>query len=261
MPFAAVNDHRLYYEDSGGDGPAVLFCHGFVLDHSMWDAQVAALRDEFRCLTWDERGHGMSECRGAFDFWDSADDGVGLLDHLGIPRATWVGMSQGGFLAMRAAVRHADRVSALVLMDTAAALFDEATLAGYREMQRSWVEDGPVGETARTMASLLFGPDWDASTWMGKWQSKPPRDQEEPWNTVLGRDEFLHRLKEIACPSLVVHGVADAAFDVATAEGLRDGLARCQGLVLVEGAAHAPNVTHPDAVNRALRDFLRAHAR
>ena len=257
MPFANVHGHRLYFEDSGGSGPVVLFSHGFLLDHSMWDAQVAALAPEFRCITWDERGHGMSECRGPFDFWDAANDAVALLDHVGVASAAFVGLSQGGFLAQRAALAHPARVAALVLVDTAAALFTEQELEGYGEMHRAWVTEGPTDELAGTMAGLLFGPDHDASKWIGKWRAKPPQEHDEPWKTVLGRDELLSRLGEIRCPSLVLHGSDDQAFDVATAEGLRDALGDCRGLALVMGAHHVPPVTHPEETNLALGDFLR----
>lgn len=260
MPFATVQGHRLYYEDSGSGGPAVIFSHGFLLDHSMFDAQVEELGRDFRCVTWDARGHGMSECHGPSDFWEAAADCVALLDHLGIDRATFVGMSQGGFTALRAALAHPDRVRSLVLIDTAAAGFDEPTLEAYRATQQAWVEGGPVEETATGMAQLLFGPVYDASAWIGKWQSRAPAEWNEPWNIVLGRDELLHRVKEIACPSLVVHGSADQAFDLSVAEGLRDELPACQELVVVDGAAHAPNLTHPGPVNRALRGFLEEHA-
>ena len=66
MPFAQIHGTRLYFEDTGGDGPPVLFSHGFLLDHTMWDAQVDALKDRFRCIRWDERSHGMSEVNGPF---------------------------------------------------------------------------------------------------------------------------------------------------------------------------------------------------
>ena len=260
MPFFERDGHRLYFEDSGGPGPAVVFSHGFLLDHAMWDAQVRALADRFRCITWDERGHGMTDCRRAFDYYDSAADAIGLLDHLGIARAALVGMSQGGFLSMRAAWKYPERVTALVLIDTAAALFPAEVIAAYRATADAWLEHGPAGEIGRGMAELLFGKDHDASHWLAKWQAKPPRDMAHPWDTVLGRDEFLHRLREIRCPSLVIHGSADTAFDLATARGLERELARCEGLVVIEGAAHAPNVTHSEPVNRALRAFLERHA-
>jgi pimeloyl-ACP methyl ester carboxylesterase len=260
MPFVNVNGNDLYYEDHGGRLPAVIFSHGFLLDHSMWDAQVKAFAKSFRCITWDERGHGMSECRGPFDFYDSASDAIGILDALNVQQATFVGMSQGGFLSQRAAWRFPERVKALVLIDTAAALFSDEVLAGYRSTADAWLSQGPVGEIAKGMAALLFGPKYDADAWIGKWQSKPPCEFAHPWETVLGRDEFMHHLPEIKCPSLVIHGSKDQAFDLATAEGLRDHLGACKGLVVIPGAAHAPNVTHPTEVNVALRKFLKRYA-
>ena len=55
MPFADVNGQHLYFEDSAGDGPAVVFSHGFLMDHDMFAPQVSALAPEYRCITWDER--------------------------------------------------------------------------------------------------------------------------------------------------------------------------------------------------------------
>jgi pimeloyl-ACP methyl ester carboxylesterase len=261
MPFAVVNGNALYYEDSGGRLPAVIFSHGFLLDHTMWSEQVKALAKTYRCITWDERGHGMSECREPFDFYDSASDAIGILDELGIAQATFVGMSQGGFLSQRAAWKYPARVKALVLIDTAAALFSEEVLAGYRATADAWLSQGPVGEIATGMAALLFGPKYEGSdAWIGKWQSKPPHEFAHPWETVLGRDEFLHRLPEIKCPSLVIHGSKDQAFDLETAQGLCEHLGDCKGVIVIKGAAHAPNVTHPTEVNTALRNFLKRHA-
>jgi len=261
MPFAKASGHDLYYEDSGGRNPAVIFSHGFLLDHSMWDAQVRELAGDYRCIVWDERGHGMSECRGPFDFYDSAADAVAILDEVGVAQATFVGMSQGGFLSQRAAWKYPARVKALVLIDTAAALFAPEVLDGYRATADAWLSQGPVDEIAIPMAALLFGPKYKGSAaWIGKWRAKPPHEWAHPWETVLNRDEFLPRLPEIRCPSLVIHGGKDQAFDLATAKGLRDQLGNCVGLVVVRGAAHAPNVTHPAEVNAALREFLGRYA-
>jgi len=58
MPFADVNGQHVYFQDSGGDGAAVIFSHGFLMDHEMFDPQVEAISGEFRCITWDERGSG-----------------------------------------------------------------------------------------------------------------------------------------------------------------------------------------------------------
>jgi pimeloyl-ACP methyl ester carboxylesterase len=259
MPFVNIQGNRLYFEDSGGDGPPVLFSHGFLLDHSMWEAQVAALRDRYRCITWDERSHGMSEVHGAFTHWDAAHDAIGLLDHLGLEAAALVGLSQGGFLSLRAALLHPSRVKALVLIDTAAGVDPPDIVAGYRDMQRRWVEQGPVGEVADINADLIFGPGVETRLWKAKWQAKPPSWHNTAWDTVIGRDDILDRLSEIRCPALVINGTEDQAFDMSVARGIVERLGNARGLVAVEGAYHCPPVSHPDAVNGPLRRFLDAH--
>ncbi len=60
MPFAAINGQKLFYTDSGGEGkPVLVFSHGLLMDHSMFDPQVAALKDSYRCIAWDERAKAM----------------------------------------------------------------------------------------------------------------------------------------------------------------------------------------------------------
>ena len=121
MPYASVNGQRIYFEDTGGDGAPVILAHGFLMDHEMFEPQVDALAPEFRVITWDERGFGLTEFDGEpFTYWDSALDCLALLDHLDIRRAVVGGMSQGGFVSLRAALTAPERVRALVLLDTAA---------------------------------------------------------------------------------------------------------------------------------------------
>ena len=260
MPFASINGNRLYIEDTGGDGPAVIFSHGFLLDHTMWDAQVEGLRDRFRCIRWDERSHGMSECNGPFTHWDAARDCMGVLDTLGVDQAALVGMSQGGFLSMRAALLFPERVRCLALVDTAAHIDPPEVIEGYRGMQKRWTEEGPTGEVATINADLIFGPEHDYSGWVGKWRSRPPTFHNTAWNTVIERDDISQRLGEITCPSLVFNGTEDQAFDMNVARGIQAGLGDCKGLIAIEGAYHAPNITHPHQVTGPLREFLAQYA-
>ena len=131
MAYAEINGQRIRYEDSGGDGPPLILGHGFLMDREMFAPQVEALAPEFRVITWDERGFGETEFDGKpFTYWDSASDCLGLLDHLGIDHAVVGGMSQGGFLSLRAALTAPERVRALVLIDTQAGVEDPAAAAG-----------------------------------------------------------------------------------------------------------------------------------
>ena len=145
MPFAEVNGQRIRYEDSGGDGPPVILAHGFLMDREMFAPQVAALGDEFRFITWDERGFGETEFDGEpFTYWDSARDCLALLDHLGIEQAVVGGMSQGGFLSLRATLLAPERVRALVLIDTQAGVEDpERAAAPTARCRRPGCRPGP----------------------------------------------------------------------------------------------------------------------
>lgn len=259
MPFADVNGQHVYFEDSGGDGAPVLFSHGYLMDHEMFAPQVAALSGEFRCITWDERGFGQTDATDAFTYWDSAADALALLSHLGIEQAFLVGMSQGGFLSLRAALQAPDRTLGLGLIDTQSGLEDEAARPVYEAMIDDWVTNGPSDELAQAVASIIMSPGYDHSAWIAKWKARPRESLRIPSRTLMDRDDISDRLGEITAPAIVFHGEADTAIPMEKAEQLERELGKCEQLVRIPGAGHASNLSHPDAVNGPLREFLQRH--
>jgi pimeloyl-ACP methyl ester carboxylesterase len=259
MPFADVNGQHIYFEDSGGSAAAVLFSHGFLMDHEMFEPQVAALADEFRCISWDERGFGRTEVHGPFTYWDSADDALALLSHLGIDAAFFVGMSQGGFISMRAALRSPDRVRGLGLIDTNAGVELDESRPAYEAMNSEWVTNGPSDALTATVAGIIMSPGYDHSRWVAKWQATPPENLNEPFRTLMDRDDIWDQVPQITAPAVVFHGEADASISMDTAERLAKELPNCEGLVRIAGAGHASNLSHPDEVNGPLGDFLDRH--
>ena len=158
MPFAQVNGQNLYFEDSGGNGPAIVFSHGLLMDSSMFAPQVAALKSRYRCITWDERGHGQTagaEC-APFSYYDSANDLAALLAHLGVKQAVLAGMSQGGYLSLRCALTHPDIVRALVLIDTQAMPEDPALMPGHQALVEDWVTNGLSDQTAAIIEHIIL---------------------------------------------------------------------------------------------------------
>ncbi len=101
MATVTVNNTPIRYEDSGGDGPVILFSHGFLMDHTMFDVQVAALASDYRCIRWDERGLGDTPSNGECSYWDSADEAVAVLDARGVDMSLLVGWSPGGVISSR----------------------------------------------------------------------------------------------------------------------------------------------------------------
>jgi pimeloyl-ACP methyl ester carboxylesterase len=258
MGTAHINGVDIRYDDSGGDGPAILFSHGFLMDRTMFDAQVEALSDEFRCIRWDERGFGDTRATGEFSYWDSADDAVGLLDHLGVDHAVFVGMSQGGFLGLRAALAHPSRVRALVVIDSAADTDDAETLAGYEGMLHVFANGTEDEKLAvfQVVAGLILGDDDLAAEWIPKWQAIEPEQLVLAGKALLARDDISGRVGEIGCPILAIHGTADQAITIDRAEAIAATARDHRGVIAIDGAAHAPNMTHPGEVNPALKSFL-----
>lgn len=256
VTFASVNDQQIFFEDHGGDGPPVIFSHGFLMDHEMFEPQVAALKDIYRVITWDERGFGRTQFDGKpFSYYDSASDCLGLLDHLGIDKAVLAGMSQGGFLSLRAALTAPERVRALILLDTEAGVPSEETAAREQGMVDFWLAVGPVDDLANPVADLIIADPVENAKWIAKWRAVPKEALAEPAHCLHGRDDITARLGDISCPALVVHGTEDVSIPMDKAELLSAGLSGSTGVVKVPGA-HAANLTHPDAVNAAIVDFL-----
>lgn len=258
MAFAKVNSQEIFYTDSGGSGPVVILAHGFLMDQTMFDAQVAALSPEFRVITWDERAFGQTKWDGKdFSYWDSAADCLGLMDHLGIKKCVIGGMSQGGFLTMRAALKAPERVTALVLIDTAADNDGPETLAGYRMMVDTWIEHGPVPDLTSVIANIIIAEPNESKKSIARWQNFTPEAIKAAANCLLNRDDITDRLSEIKCPVIILHGTADTAISMERAEELRKGLVGAGKIVAIEGAAHASNLTHANLLNPPLIEFLR----
>jgi len=170
MPFANVNGQSIHFVDhqagSGGNEPAIILSHGFSMGHEMWAPQLAPLTDVgWRVITYDERGWGQTTYTEPFTYWDLADDVLALMDHLGLDTAVLGGMSQGGFLTLRAALTSPERVRAMFLVDTEPndlpedervqfqALFD-AALAGW--LIRPSVPDKTLGD----LVERYLGSKW-----------------------------------------------------------------------------------------------------
>jgi 3-oxoadipate enol-lactonase len=257
MQIARVNGQQIAYEDTDGEGPAVVLAHGFLMDRTMFAPQVAALRDGYRFVTFDARGFGDTVFDGKpFTYWDLAADCLALLDHLGIERAVVGGQSQGGFVSLRVALDAPERVRGLVLVDTQAGTEDPEVIPVYQGMLDSWVANGPSEEIASAAGGLILGSPELTKAWIPRWMARPAASLEEPGRALLTRDDVTSRLGEITVPALVVHGTADASIPMEKAAALAGGLPRCLGVVPVQDGTHAANLTHPGAVSDAMEAFL-----
>ena len=117
---ACINDTEINFEIDGPEGaPVVTFSHSLAASLDMWEFQLAAMKDSYRVLCFDTRGHGKSSIPpGPHTMEMFGADVVGLLDYLDIQRTHFVGLSMGGMIAQVLALRYPHRLKKLVLCDT-----------------------------------------------------------------------------------------------------------------------------------------------
>lgn len=252
----------IHYDDTrdGGDADPVVFLHGVTLDRRMWDAQVEHLSAGHRCLAVDRRGHGLSA--PIREGWDQVADLGDVLDEAGIERCHLVGMSLGGYDAVAAAGRMADRLRSMVLVDawmpvdamrTWSAPFQLARDEGADVARRAWLGD-PLFAPARELPAVaariveIVGQN-DLSTFIGP----SPRGGGRP---------VVAAASEIATPTLVVVGDRDLPEFVETARWLAATIPGVNGgpITVVEGAGHMLPMEAPERLNAVLDDWLEAVA-
>lgn len=263
MPSIDVSGQPVHYEDTGGDGPAVVFSHSFGMNGSMFAPQLAAFATDYRCITWDERAHGESPAAAPFTFWDSARDCLALLDALGIERATLVGTSQGGFLSLRAALLAPERVAALAVLGTSAAAEEPQQKVAFQQLHDAFVSGGDAGppqQALDTMAAISLGDRFDTAPWVEVFRAWPPEQFTRAFRALVDRDDITGRLPEVSPPVLVMHGTKDNSYAPSYGEAVAAGVAHSEGFVPVEGGAHFLSITDPEPVNEALGELLAKHA-
>ncbi|MBU6367495.1 MAG: alpha/beta fold hydrolase [Gemmatimonadetes bacterium] len=258
-----VNGAALWVEDSGGDGPPLLFSHGLLMSGRMFDAQVAALQGRYRCIRWDHRGQGQSgEATGrSVSIEQCTDDAVALIRALQLPPAHFVGLSMGGFVGMRLAARHPGLLRSVALLDTSADPEPAENVPRYRLLNLVARWAGLRWVTGRVMP-IMFGrtflSDPAKAAERDRWRAHLRANRRSIHRAVTGvieRAGVAHELAAITCPTLVLVGEEDVATVPAKAERIRDLVAGAE-LVRIPGAGHSASVEQPEAVTAAIAAFL-----
>jgi pimeloyl-ACP methyl ester carboxylesterase len=234
-----------------GSGPVVLFTHGFASSSHMWAATVADLAADHTAVVWDMLGHGRSESPedpAAYSVPASLEAMLALLDATGDGPATLVGHSLGGYLSLELTIAHPDRVAALVLVDTGPGYRSDRGRDQWNEMAEGYARD--LDE--RGLDGLPGGDELTAGV------HRDAAGLARSARGVLRQSDghVMEALPTIAAPTLVVVGEHDTPF-LAGSQYMASKIPRAS-LTVIDGAGHAPPVSHPDAFNTALRSFLTA---
>ena len=150
-----INDIDLAYSDEG-QGPPVVFLHAFPLNRTTWAPQVAGLSDRHRVVTIDLRGHGESDApMWRYTLDQFAEDVNGLLEHLDIARATFVGLSMGGYILFALYRTHPKLFQSLVLADTRATADTPETKAARFSMAQIAYRRGGVSHRRSHVTQIV----------------------------------------------------------------------------------------------------------
>jgi pimeloyl-ACP methyl ester carboxylesterase len=282
--YAPVAGGELHYEMMRGTGdnpvPLVLI-HAGIADLRMWDAQIAPLAPYATIIRYDTRGYGTTHTSDPTVGFSNRQDIVDLLDHLAIPRAVIAGCSRGGQIAVDFALEFPARTLGLIPICGGLSGFDFNTLppsppevAAFEqmdalEMARDLADpterDGLAEQLARLEADVwvngLYRPPgkrapqavYDYAYEVCFTQARRGNDG----GTVITLAPPAYgRLSEIAAPTLVIVGAYDTKDTLAMADYMAQHIAGA-GKVVIDEAAHLPNMEQPDAFNAAVIAFLK----
>ncbi len=254
--FIRSSDLDIHAQVSGPSGaPALLLIHSLGTSLHVWDAQAAALCRSFRVIRADLRGHGLTTVTpGPYRIAQLAQDMMAVLDALGVATAHVAGLSIGGLVAQSLAHQAPERVTALILCDTAmvipppegwhtrAATVRAQGMASIADaVMARWVTPGFVGTPAASgLRAMLLRTDPEGYAGAAE---------------AIASADLTADTRALRLPTLVIVGDQDLATPVAAAEALAGAIPGAR-LVVLPGAAHIPTVEVPDAVTDAIGGFL-----
>ena len=263
MKMIDVDGARLAYEDSGRThGPAVLLVNALGTDWGLWDEQHTALEASFRVLRFDLRGHGKSTLTDTATnpLWTIdtlVADACAVLDAVGVEHANWCGVSLGGMVAMRASIKRPQRVSRLVLANTAAQLGTPESW----QVRSDAVLAGGMASLAEGVAARWFTPDFIVSHGerveriLQMIRATQPAAYAACCTAIRDMDQRA-TLPFVQAPTLVIAGARDPGTTVEHAELL---VAQIPGAdLLVLDASHLSCVEQSEDFSVALLDFFRS---
>ena len=262
MPQIRVNDVELFYEEKGSGSEVMLFSHGYLMDHTMYDAQIESFQEQFRCIAYDQRGHGRSQAiTSEYDIDAIVNDAVGLIEALDIAPVHFVGLSTGGFVGLRLALRRPDLLKSLVLIDTSADPEEKEKIKQYNLMLKTVNLVGWRPVIGRVMPILfyeVFLKDAKRQAEVKKWRNIITGHSVKAVTAfakaIFYRDTVVDQLGSIKTPTVVIVGKHDAATPTNYAQTMADKIHDTR-LRVIPDAGHSSPVEKPQAVTQAMRGF------
>lgn len=259
MNFARINGVLLHFRVAGPEGaPVLVLANSLGTDARIWDGVISRLTQSYRVVSYDKRGHGLSDIpAGDYSLDDHLDDLFGLVDHLGIERFALGGVSIGGLIAQGAALRAPERLAALVICNSAAKSGDHA----FWTARMQAVLDNGVASIADGIMERWFSPQFRAerADELAGWRNMFLRCDAKGYAATCAtlRDADLREsVGSITLPTLLVAGEQDLAMPVAQVQATAEAISGSR-FEIFPGVGHIPSIEAPEKLSGLMLEFFK----
>jgi 3-oxoadipate enol-lactonase len=256
---ATINGIRMNYDVAGKESaPPIVLHHPLATNLTIWDELTTALTPRYRVVRFDARGHGKTEApKGPYNFETLTADTIGLMDHLKIDKAHYLGLSMGGMIGQYVGLLHPKRVRDLILVATSSRIpaegqpmWDERI----KLVREKGMTTQPEGSMQRWLAPAnRKKPELVAR--LTKMIESTPAEGFMGWCGAIRNLNITDRLKTITLPTRVIVGAEDPATPPAAAEAIHREI-KGSDLILMPGVAHMLCAEEPAAFHKHVLEFL-----
>lgn len=264
MPHIQLKNTNLFYIKEGEGKEVILFSHGLLWSHKMFEAQIHHLSKDYTVIAYDHRGQGQSEVSpGTYDMDMLALDALELIEKAVGQPVHFVGLSMGGFVGMRLAARYPDKIKSLTLLETSANPEPVENLPKYKFLNGVVKWFGVIPTVASSVMKIMFAESWltnpqnksDYKKWSKELQSNK-KSITKSVEAVIYRKGVEEEIRHIKCPTMIVVGDEDVATKPEKAKFIQMSIPNAV-LHILPGAGHSSSIEKPDEVNRLLSDWMK----
>ena len=275
---ADANGIKISYEIQGkDDGIPLILVSGFALKKEMWIAMAGPLSENFKVITFDNRGCGKSDRpEGPYTLDMFADDIIGLMDYLKVDKANVMGYALGAMIVMHFALKYPDRINKLVLLNTVAKYDNDGLVKDgitinskaldfqQNAPEKYFMKSAKMAFHRSFIKELELTPDkkfhdlWTVADWVKEYNIDPqtPKDVENQGSAMLGLS-LLDKLDQIKAETLVIAGSNNKIHPKPSMEAMHEKLPNSK-LEVIARAGDMTYLSRAPEINQLVKDFLKS---
>lgn len=274
MPNLAVNGTELFYQifdetsDEDTSPETIVFSHGYLMDHSMFRGQIDVLKKQYRCIAFEHRGHAQSAiATDGYSMDNLVTDAIELIaaldKQLSLGPVHFVGMSTGGFVGMRIALRRPELLKSMVLMSTSAEQEPEKALKKNNVLLKVVKYLGiwaVIGQVINIMFYKSFLKDKSQKATTDYWRkavaSRDKKAMVAFGKAIFSRDNVLPKLADVKLPTAVIVGEEDVLTQPIHSVRMAQTIPGAK-LYKIKDAGHSAAIEKAEEVTAAMVEFYK----